>query len=206
MRMLVLGGGRQGQAVIHDLAHTVDVPGLGEMEAFPNGNAVEYARRLGIEDTVRAAGRYALRWPGHRRLWQALVQLGFLEQAPVPGLPGQVSPREFLRWHLEPRLQYKPDESDVVVVRIQVEGIRDGRRCRLVFDVVDRKDTSTGLTAMSRTVGFSASIAAQMIAQGTITARGLLSPIRHVPYAPFLAELAGRGIVVREQQVDLEED
>ncbi len=185
--------------------HTVDVPGLGEMEAFPNGDAVAYARRLGIEDTVKTAGRYALRWPGHGELWHALVQLGFLEQAPVPGLPGQVSPREFMRRHLEPRLQYKPDEGDVVVVRIEVEGIRSGCRSRLVFDVVDRKDTSTGLTAMSRTVGFSASIAAQMIAQGTIAARGLLSPVRHVPYAPFVAELARRGIAVREQQVDLED-
>ncbi len=180
--------------------HTIDVPGLGTLEAFPNGDAVAYARRLGIDGTVEAAGRYALRWPGHCALWRALVGLGFLAQAPVPGLGNDVSPRRFLCEHLGPRLRYKPEERDLVVVRVQAEGIRDGRRCRVVFDLLDTKDPSTGLTAMSRTVGFAASIAAQMIAAGMIADRGLLSPAKHVPYAAFVGELKRRGIVVRERE------
>ena len=180
--------------------HTIDVPELGAMEAFPNGDGVAYAERLGIAGTVRSAGRYALRWPGHCRLWQSLVDLGFLEDAPVPGLPAGVSPRQFMIRHLEPRLQYLPGERDVVIVRVQADGVRDGRPRRIVLDLVDHKDASSGLTAMSRTVGFSASIAAQMIARGTIAARGLLSPTRDVPYAAFVDELARRNITVRERE------
>ena len=176
---------------------TVTVPPLGKLEAFPNGD-VRYVRDLGIEDSVTTAGRYALRWPGHCRLWKTWVDLGFLDQTPVPGLPGNVSPRQFMLKHLEPRLQYEPDQRDVAILRVEAEGVSNGAR-RVVFEVVDYRDIATGLTAMSRTVGFAASIAARMIAGNSISARGLLSPARHVPFAPFVAELRRHGIIVREE-------
>ncbi len=181
-------------------AREIEVDGLGRMEAFPNGDAAVYVERLGIGDTVKTAGRYALRWPGHRAIWKAFVDLGFLETEPVPGLPGGVTPREFMNRHLELRLQYEPQQKDVVVIRVQADGMRAGRRRRVVFDVVDTKDLATDLTAMSRTVGFSAGIAARMIGRGEIRARGLLSPIVHVPFEGFMAELWRCGIHVWEEE------
>jgi saccharopine dehydrogenase-like NADP-dependent oxidoreductase len=183
--------------------HTVAIQDLGEMEAFPNGDAVDYAQRLGIEETTTSVGRFALRWPGHCGFWKMMVELGFLERTPVPGLPDQVSPREFMREHLQPRLHYEPGQRDIAVIRVQTIGSSNGRRRRIVLDVIDYKDLATGLTAMSRTVGFSASIVAQMIGRDIITERGLLSPTRHVPYGPFVAELERRGIAVREREEDL---
>jgi len=67
--------------------------------------------------------------------------------------------------------------------------------------MLDYGDLDTGLTAMSRTVGFPASIAAQMIVGGAITKRGLLSPACDVPYNEFFTELKRRGIFVRQEQV-----
>ena len=67
--------------------HAAEVPGVGTLEAFPNGDAIRYAEELGIRATVRDCGRYALRWPGHAAIWDAFKRLGFLEQTPVPGLP-----------------------------------------------------------------------------------------------------------------------
>jgi saccharopine dehydrogenase-like NADP-dependent oxidoreductase len=63
---------------------------------------------------------------------------------------------------------------------------------------VDYRDLATGLMAMNRTVGFAASIAAQMIVSGRIRGKGLLSPANDVPYADFAAELAKRGMTVHE--------
>jgi len=42
-------------------------------------------------------------------------------------------------------------------------------------------------------------IVAQMIASGEIAAKGVLNPALDVPYAPFMAALAKRGIVVTEE-------
>lgn len=58
--------------------------------------------------------------------------------------------------------------------------------------------SETGLTAMSRTVGFTASIGAQMLPTGAIEGRGLLSPVHDVPWGPFEAQLAKRDIHVTD--------
>ena len=43
----------------------------------------------------------------------------------------------------------------------------------MLLQVIDRRDLETGLTAMNRTVGFTASIGAQMLGVGSIAKRGL---------------------------------
>jgi len=180
-----------------DLMHVVDIAPFGSLEAYPNGDAVEYAHRFGIAHSARDVGRYALRWPGHVSLWRALVGLGLLEQEPVPGL-GPVTPREFMVRHLEPRLQYKSGQRDAVILRVEARG-EGGASKGLVLELIDFRDLDTGLMAMNRTVGFPASIAAQMLASGKIEARGLLSPIQHVPWEILLEELARRGITIVER-------
>lgn len=182
---------------IFDAPEIVHVDGVGDLESFDNGDMVRYAEELGLLGQLVDAGRHTLRWPGHCELWRALVELGFLEQSPVPGL--ELTPRQFMVRHLEPRLQYADDERDLVVLRVLAEGLSDGRRRRVTVDLVDRRDLTTGLMAMNRTVGFPAAIAARMLADGRIADRGLLSPARHVPCQPFLDELARHGIVTRER-------
>jgi saccharopine dehydrogenase-like NADP-dependent oxidoreductase len=66
----------------------------------------------------------------------------------------------------------------------------------VVHQVVDRRDLTTGLSAMSRLVGFTASIGAQMIVRGDIRGGGLKSPVVDVPFAPFAQALADCGITI----------
>ncbi len=175
---------------------TVHIEPFGELEAYPNGDAVSYAQRLGIADSAAQAGRYALRWPGHCAFWQVMARLGFLSATPQDRLRG-VSPRECLARLLEPQLQYGPRQRDLVVLRVEAGGTGAGTKS-LTLELVDYRDLSTGLMAMNRTVGFAASIAAQMLASGAIERRGVLSPVRDVPWAPFVSELAARGIAIVE--------
>ncbi len=178
--------------------HEVDFPSLGRLEAIPNGDAVAYIERLGLSETIRDAGRYSLRWPGWRAFWQTLKLLGFLEEAPVPGLPGGVSPKQFMVKHLEPRLQYGPQEKDLTPMVNVFEGEKDGRRLRLTTRLLIARDLTSGLLGMSLGVGWTASLVAQMIARGEIATPGLLSPVQDIPYGRFMAELANRGINVKE--------
>jgi saccharopine dehydrogenase-like NADP-dependent oxidoreductase len=62
--------------------------------------------------------------------------------------------------------------------------------------LIEKRDLETGFTAMTRTVGFAASIGANMILRGDIQKRGVLSPARDVPYERFVDELKKRGIHV----------
>ncbi len=180
--------------------HAVTVEGVGALEAFVNGDAVVVAERAGIRGTVRTAGRYTLRWPGHCDFFEKVAALGLLDEAPPPG--GGLSPREFLRRHLEPQLQYGPAERDMIIVRVDVAGTTNGRRSARRYELIDYRDLRTGSLAMSRTVGIPASIVAQMVLSGTIRRPGVASPIRDIPPEPFFDALAERGILVVEREID----
>lgn len=139
-------------------------------------------------------GRYVLRWPGHCAFWKTLVDLHFLDDEPVMVDGMAVDRKRFLAGLIEPQIQYGADERDVVVVRIEVAGRKDGERRRIIYQVIDWRDLETGFTAMNRTVGYTASIGAQMIGTGKIAERGVLSPVNDIPYQPFAQELAKRDI------------
>ena len=84
--------------------YTVKMEGYGNLEAYPNGNVVHYLDAMGVTATVKNAGRFAMRWPGHCAFWYALAQLGFLDPAPIPVGNASIVPRDFVRSLLEPQL------------------------------------------------------------------------------------------------------
>ena len=182
--------------------HTIAFPGLGTLEAIPNGDAVRYAKLLKIADTLRETGRYALRWPGWCAFWDPLKKFGFLSDAPVKGLAGSVSPLEMVAKLLEPQLQYTDSEKDLCVMVNKVEGVRAGKQQILTCSVMIERDLSTGLMAMSMGVAYPACIAAEMIVKGEISAKGVLSPATDVPCDVFMDRLNKKGIGVNEK-IDL---
>ena len=182
-----------------DMIHTIRFPGLGDMEAVPNGDAVFYTDLLAVTPGIREAGRYALRWPGWCAFWRPLKRLGLLSDEPLLGLDGNVTPHQFMVKLLEPQLQYQDGEKDVVAMYNVFSGVKDGRPRTLKTSLVIERDLKSGLYGMSLGVGFPASIVARMIASGEISKKGVLNPALDVPYAPFMAALAKRGIVVTEE-------
>lgn len=181
-----------------EMIHTIRVPGLGEMEAVPNGDAVFYTDLLGITSDIREAGRYALRWPGWCAFWRPLKRLGLLSDDPIPGLDSAITPHQFMVNLLEPRLQYQDGEKDIVAMYNVFSGMKDNLPQTVKTSLVIERDLNSGLYGMSLGVGFPASIVAQMIASGEISRKGVLNPALDIPYAPFMAALAERGIVVTE--------
>ncbi|MBI5486944.1 MAG: saccharopine dehydrogenase NADP-binding domain-containing protein [Deltaproteobacteria bacterium] len=175
---------------------TVDVPGVGTLEAYPNGDAVHYRELYGLGPALRDLGRFALRWPGHCALWRTMSALGFLDAEPVRVSGAGVLPVQFTARLLEPRLQYAAGERDLAILRVRAWGKKGGAKRSVVLDLLDRRDLGTGLFAMNRTVGYTASIGVQLILDGTITRPGLRHPARDVPPERLFAELRERGIEV----------
>lgn len=166
--------------------HLIDVPGVGILEAYPNGDAIQFIDRFGLGTQLRNMGRFAARWPGHCAFWRVMAEMGFLEDEPL----------KFLVRHLTPRLQFRDTERDLAVLRIEAWGLKGGRRLKLIYEVIDYRDLESGLFAMNRTVGFTASIAAQMVLSGEIRKPGVLSPISDISGERVLEELKLRDIQV----------
>jgi len=185
-----------GEIFRQNNVHVIDVPGLGKLEAYPNGDSIHYIDIFKLEKHIQNMGRFGLRYAGHCRFWQTLADLGFLDDAPISFNGASVSPHQFLVRHLTPRLQFRQEERDVVVVRISASGLKNQKPTDVVVQLTDYRDLHTGLFAMNRTVGYTTSIAAQLVLAGDISKAGVLSPVGDVPVSRVLDELKARGMIV----------
>ncbi len=183
--------------------HIVDVPEIGvPLECYPNGDAAHYAELFGVRATVREMTRYTGRYVGHCAFWHVMVRSGFLDSEPVVVNGVAVAPIDFTAALLsaQPQFQYGEGDEDLTWIRVDVRGKRDGKRQRVVYDLVDRRDFSTGLTSMQRTVGFTLARGARLILDGSIGHPGLRSPIE-VPYDLVFPSLERHGIRVTRREL-----
>ncbi len=162
---------------------------FGLMEAFQTsgGTSTLVETFLG---TVRELDYKTIRYPGHCAKFKTMIDLGLCSSAPIEVDGTKVKPRRVLGDLLVRHLPH--DEPDAVLVRVEFHG--EGRTLR--YDIVDRFDPETGLSAMMRTTAFPASIVALMMARGQTTARGALPQERCIPPDLFMEELARRRIEV----------
>jgi lysine 6-dehydrogenase len=138
-----------------------------------------------------------IRFPGHCEQFKLLIDLGLASSEPVAIDGISVKPRRLLG---EMLLRHLPaDGPDVVLVRVEFRGEQEGKQTTLTYDIIDRFDEQTGLSAMMRTTAFPASIIAQMMARGDIREKGAIPQERCVPPQKFVDELAARDIVIAEQ-------
>src|SRR5690606_8558801 len=96
-----------------------------------------------------------------------------------------------------PKLR-KPEGRDLVALRVEAEGRKDGKPTHIVYDLLDYYDEATGISAMERTTGFSLSITGQMQARGQVTRLGACTPDHCVPADPYVEELGRRGTRIRK--------
>lgn len=167
---------------------------FGRLEAFytSGGTSTLTTTFLG---RVHELDEKTIRYPGHCAKMRLLAELGLMSSQPVRIGRLSVRPRAVLERLLEHKLG--EEAPDVVLLRVVLLGRVGTRRHTLTYELIDRYDAHTGLTAMMRTTAFPASVAAQMLA------RGMIPPGAHrqevaVPTAWFLAELARRGLRTHE--------
>ena len=190
--MLRDGEPRQVEALTE--IEMLDFGELGRLEAFHTAGGAslqpwDYADRL---DELYYK---TLRYPGHAAIMLACKQLGLIDLEPVDVKGTAVVPRDAFLACIEPHLSLS--EPDLVALRVVAEGERAGQRSTVTFDVIDRMDEETGITAMERTTGFTLAIVGLFLGRGVV-ARGCADPAyRLIPYAPYVEELAARGIEVR---------
>jgi lysine 6-dehydrogenase len=169
---------------------------VGSLEAFHTAGGLS-TMAFRYEGRIPTMEYKTLRYPGHAQIMEAIRDLGFLDLTPTEVKGMKVVPREVAVAVMGQRLT-KPHGRDLVALRVQVDGIRGGRPAHLGWELIDYYDAVHGISAMMRTTGYSLSITGQMQARGEIAPPGVHTPDECVPPARYIAELAKRGIVVKE--------
>lgn len=145
--------------------------------------------------SVKELDYKTIRYAGHCDKFKTMIDLGLCSSEEIVADFVKVKPRkvfgELLQQHLP------ADGPDYVLVRLEFVGVKDGERKRLRYDIVDKQDEQTGMSAMMRTTAFPASIIAQMMASGEVLSRGATPQEKAIDPDRFLIELTRRSIDVR---------
>lgn len=136
-----------------------------------------------------------IRYAGHCDKFRTMIKLGLCSSDEIVADFQKVAPRKVFGRLLEMHLP--ADQPDYVLVRVEFAGVAGGLEKRFRYDIVDKLDPQTGLSAMMRTTAFPASIIAQMMARGDVFERGATPQEKAIDPDKFVAELDRRNIKVR---------
>ena len=125
----------------------------------------------------------------------AIESLGLLEEEPIAKLN---TPIDTITHFLANKLSYNPNERDIIIMRHNI-GIEwpDGTHEERCINLVVYGDPY-GYSAMAKTVGYPAGIAAKMVLNGEIQTKGVIAPMTTEIYHPMLMRLRDEGITSSE--------
>ncbi len=177
----------------------LDFPGIGTLEAFNTDGLRTLA------DTIDAPNmkEKTLRYQGHIEKMAILRATGLFSEEPIEVNGHLIRPIDFTSKLMFPQWQMEEGEVDITVMQIIVEGVKDGTSERYVYDLLDKYDAPSNTHSMARTTGYTATVAARMLAEGLYDHKGISPPEyvgRHQKCVDFMLNgLADRGIIFREQ-------
>ena len=135
-----------------------------------------------------------IRYAGHCEKFKTMIDLGLCSSEEMVVDFVKVTPRKLFGDLLQKHLP--ADGPDCVLVRLDFVGKNKGETKRLRYDIVDKQDETTGLSAMMRTTAFPASIIAQMMARGDVLERGATPQEKAIDPNRFVVELEKRNITI----------
>lgn len=153
---------------------------------------------LYTRSSLRNFAEKTIRWPGHWQAIDGLKDCGLLDLEPLPFAGQEIRPRDFFLAVIEPRLRPVPGDEDVCVMW----NTAFGAERRADYYLWTGADAAHGISAMARTTGFSAAIAARMLGKKEIREKGIVAPedvIHGEVYRSLIRELEKRRIVVVEK-------
>ena len=175
----------------------LDFPGVGTLEAFNSDGLRSMADTIDCPNMKEKTLRYI----GHIDKMKVLRDSGFFDTDPVELNGIKVRPIDmtckllFKSWKLE------EGEADLTVMKVIIEGTKDGEKKRFTYDLLDHYDSETKTHSMARTTGYTATAAVRLLANGLYDEAGVSPPEylgKHEECVRFLLdELAKRNVTYK---------
>ncbi len=191
----VIRGGRIAEVESMTELETLSFDGFPALEAFQTSGGTST-----LPDTflgkIQELDYKTIRYAGHCKRFKTMIDLGLCSSQEIEIDSAKIKPRRVLAGILQKNLP--ADKPDYVLIRLEFAGTKDGKEKVLRYDIVDKFDEVTNLSAMMRTTAFPASIIAQMMAKGDVKMRGAIPQEKTIDAENFVAELARRNIKIQE--------
>jgi len=199
---LIEGGKIVEKPALSDL-ELVNLPQIGTLEAFNTDGL----RSLLYTIKVPCMKEKTLRYPGYAEKMRMLRETGFFSEKPVEVGGAKIKPIDLTAKLLFPKWELKEDEEELTVMRVIVQGEKEGKKLRYTYDLLDYYDKTAKATSMSRTTGFPCAIVARLIAQGGYSRRGVCPPEyigkEHKVYQKVMKELEKRNVFYKVNIIEV---
>lgn len=197
-----------GQVVVKEALsepEPIEFEGVGVLEAFNTDGLRSLLRTMPHIPDMREK---TLRYPGHRDLALSLRESGFLSEEAVQVDGVMVKPHALTSAVLFDQWKLQPEEEELTVMRVTVEGEESGKAVRHVWQLHDAFDPATGISSMARTTGYTCTGMAEQILAGAWAVPGV-SPGEIVGreeavFQGVLKYLEERGVHPRQETIVLE--
>lgn len=169
---------------------------FGVLEAFYTAGGI--STLAASYPDVKTLTYKTVRYKGHAEKMKLLVDLGLFDIANSVKIDGKtINVRKVIREALSKKLE-AGKKADVLLVRVLVSGDQAEQQVTNEYELVLKRSAESEETAMAKATASSISIVAQMVANGTITARGVSAPEQVVPGEVYIQEMAKRNIRIKE--------
>lgn len=165
----------------------MDFPGVGTLEAFNTDGL----RSLITTVDAPFKKEKTLRYPGHIEKMRMLREAGFFGLEPIDVGGVKVAPMDLTTRLLFPMWMMEEGDEDFTIMRVIVDGTKDGKAEHHVYDLLDRYDPVTRTTSMARTTGYSCTATVRLVAAGLYTRKGIAPP-------EFVGQVAGCWDFIRK--------
>lgn len=169
---------------------------VGRCEAFVTTGGTSVAPWT-FRGKVKNYNYKTVRYPGHYEKMKCMLELGLLDLDPIKVGDSDVIPREVFHAVATKTLNY-PEDKDLVVLRVECEGKKDGQAKKIHFELMDFQDEETGFSAMERTTGFPAALVLIYCARGQAK-KGVIALETAIPNADYTKELISNGLEIKQQ-------
>ena len=172
---------------------------VGTLEAFNSDGLRSLVHTIDAPDMVEKT----LRYPGHAELMKVFRATGFFSQEEVEIKGAKIKAIDFTAKLLFPKWKLEADEPEFTLMKIIVEGKKEGNNIRYTYDLFDKFDEESQTHSMARTTGYAATAAVRMFAKGLYQKKGVIVPEfigKHPDCVEFLLkELKERKIEYRKK-------
>lgn len=152
----------------------IEFDGVGTLEAF---NTDGLRSILFTMSHIPNMKEKTLRYPGHVEYIKVLRETGFFSEEPVKVNDLSLRPIDVTSTLLFNEWRLKPGEKELTVMRITLKGKNSkGQIEEIVYDLYDQYCEQTSTSSMSRTTGYTATAAANMILEGHFNDKGIFPP------------------------------
>ncbi len=150
----------------------MNFPNIGTLESF-NSDGLRT-----IAETIDAPNmkEKTLRYPGHVEKMKLLRDTGFFNKEEIEINGQMISPLDLTTKLLFPKWKLEEGEVDITVMKIIVDGIKDGAKVNSSYYLFDKYNAETKVHSMARTTGYTATMAIRMLAEGLFNQKGIIPP------------------------------